>query len=890
MPGADDRTIGADARRRIDALFSAALDLPAPDRAAFVDREAAGDEPLRRAVHRLLMAERASAPVLEAAAAKQVAALGRWLAGANDAAGSDEDGDVPADPRIGQRLGPWRLCRRIGRGGMALVYLAERADGAFGQQAAVKLLGRSVDAAEDAARLAAERQILSSLTHPHIATLIDGGTTADGLPYLVTEFVDGLPLTAHCRAHALSVEARLALFLQVADAVHHAHRKLVVHRDLKPSNVLVDAEGRARLLDFGIAKLLDPGAADGAPLTRIGHVVMTPEYAAPEQRSGGEVTTATDVYQLGLLLHELLTGSRPAADTGSASGSTVARPSRLVRQGPAPPSGPPLAPPDLARRLRGDLDLIVQTALQARPEDRYASAAALADDVRRHLDGQAIAARPESPLQTLARLVRRSPWTAGAAGLALALLVGWAGTLQFYAAELARQRDAATAQAERARRANELLLGVFRRADPLQPDAVGGRDATVWASLDAATRDVRTTLADDPATLAELLGTLARLYRVGGQSERAIELLGEALTLHRRAGPDGAAVAVVLGEIGAVELQAGRAEAARAHLDEALALIDTLPPDAAAQTVPVLLDAGHAATDAGDARAAVRHFERALTLLRTDGRPDANALVESQFGLGNGLLQLGDAARAEAAIGESVRLTEAHFGADHPRIAGPLSALANVQRRLGRPQEAAATLRRAIAVLARAYGDGYAGVLSARNNLALALGEAGDGAGQQRELEALIAHQRVALGPDHPGLADLLQNLGAMLAQAGRPTVALPALAEARRIYDTRLPASSPRPAFPRLSAALAQLDLGQPQAAARDAEEAVAILQRTLPGGHFALGIGRCLLGEAWLALGRTDDGAALVRAALPATAGTPPGQAHYAERCRRVAQALDP
>ncbi|MFP5398128.1 MAG: tetratricopeptide repeat protein, partial [Gammaproteobacteria bacterium] len=674
---------------------------------------------------------------------------------------------------------------------------------------------------------------------------------------------------------------------------------LVVHRDLKPSNVLVDRDGRARLLDFGIAKLLDPGAADGAPLTRVGHVVMTPEYAAPEQHSGGEVTTATDVFQLGLLLHELLTGSRPAAHTGrptgsasgSASGSTVARPSRLVRHGPAAAAGPPLAPPALARRLRGDLDLIVQTALQARPEDRYASAAALADDLRRHLAGQAIAARPERPLQTLARLVRRSPWTAGAAGLALALLVGWAGTLQFYAAELARQRDAATAQAERARRANELLLGVFRRADPLERDTVGGRDATVWASLDAATQDVRATLADDPATLAELLGTLARLYRVGGQSERAIELLDEALALHRRGpGPHGAAVAVVLGELGAVELQAGRAEAARAHLDEALALIDTLPADAALQAVPVLLDAGHAATDAGDARAAVRHFERALALLGADASPDPNALVESQFGLGNGLLQLGDVARAEAAIGESVRLTELHFGAEHPRIAGPLSALANVQRRLGHPQQAAATLRRAIDVMARAYGPGYAGVLSARNNLALALGAAGDARGEQRELQAVIDAKRARDGDDHPGLADHWQNLGASLAASGDADAALHALARARKLYDLHQGAGSPRPAFPRLTEAAVLLDRGDAGAAAAAAADAVAILARTLPAGHFARGVGGCLLGEAWIALGRADEGAALVRAALPVVAAASADQTRHAERCQRVAGTLAP
>jgi len=844
-------TDGAHARE-VDDLFVRALDLPEGERRAFVERESAGRPALRAATLRLLEAEQASRAPFDAAASQQAAAMARLM----------EAGDAE-DPWQGRRLGPWRLRRRLGQGGMAVVYEAERADGEFSQRVAVKLLRRFVDSAEDLARFRAERQILSALQHPHIAHLIDGGTTDDGWPYLVTELVDGEPLTAHADRHRLGREARIALFLQVVDAVHHAHQNLVVHRDLKPTNVLVDASGNAHLLDFGIAKLLEAEGPDQAPLTRTGHVVMTPEYAAPEQLTQGEITTATDVYQLGVLLHELLTGQRPPRDRPGAT----------------------------SRELRGDLRLVVQTAVQARPGDRYASAAALAADLRAVLAGRPIAARPDRALDLLRRFVRRSPWTSAAAALSLVLMVGWLGSLHFYAGELARERDAAAAQAERARRANELLLGVFRRADPLEQGAAGGSSVTVWDSLDAATRDIRVTLADDPATLAELLETLARLYRVGGQPARALDLLDEALGLRRQtAGPDAAATAIVLGELGAIEWQAGRADAARVHLDEALRIVDALPPAQARAALPVLLDAGHAAIDTGDAQAAVRHFERALALLRTAEPPEANALIESLFGLGNGLRQLGEPQRAEAVIAESVQLTERHFGPDHPRIAGPLSALGGVQRELGRPREAAASLRRAIDVMARAYGPGYAGVLAARNNLALALGEAGDLTGQQRELGTLIDHQRATLGPDHPGLADLYQNLGAVLAQAGQPQAALAPLTEARRIYDAKSGPSSPRPAFPRLTAAWAQLELSQPQAAAREAEAALAILQRTLPAGHFARAIGQCLLGEAALALGQGERGSALVRAALPALPRVPQGQAHYADRCRRVATTLAP
>ena len=866
-------------RRAVDRILSLALDLPDAERDDFVDSECGDDEALRATVQRLLRAERASGAVFEAAASHNALVIEELINGPTIEG---------VDPRVGQHLGPYRLVRRIGEGGMAVVYLGERDDGQFQQRVAIKLLRRTADAADSINRFKAERQILSALEHPHIARLIDGGSTAEGLPYLVTEYVEGSPITDHCHQLGLGVDERLDLFLQVIDAVHHAHQNLVVHRDLKPSNVLVDGDGRARLLDFGIAKLLLPSVQRGAaPLTRVGQVVMTPEYAAPEQLAGAEVTTAADIYQLGVLLHELLTGVRPerSPSGGDNASGTVPRPSTRVARGDGSDSASPLDRPRLARRLRGDLDVILQTALQDEPTKRYASAAAMATDLRNHLRGRPIAAQPESALSLLRRLVRRSPYATAAAVLALALLVGWLVSLQFYSRELARERDIAEAQARRATRAYELLLGIFRRADPLEQDSVGGRSATVWDSLDASAGSMRATLRDEPGTLAELLDTLARLYRTGGQLERSRDLLLEVLSIQRQAaGPESAAVAIVLGELGSVETQLGHAAAGAAYLEQAVRIAGQLPRAEAVAAVSVLLDAGHAAVDAGDAQAAVRQFERAESLLRESPRADPNALIEALFGLGNGLIQLGEPVRAEALVLESVQLTEELYGPDHARLAGPLSALGNVQRRLGRHDLAAASLRRAVAIMEREYGESYADVIAARNNLALALGAAGDRRGEQAEITRLLALKRTAVGDDHPSVADYYQNLGTSLGRSGDYEAALMALAAAQRIYDAQLPATSPRRAFPRLTSALVYLQQGEPARAALAADEAVRILERTLPEGHFATSIGRCLLGEALVDQGDVVRGAELARAALPVLERAPAEQSFYVERCRSV------
>jgi serine/threonine protein kinase len=324
------------------------------------------------------------------------------------------------DRRLGERLGPWRIVAHLADGGMGAVYRGVRDDGRYVQQVAVKLLNPAFASADAKARLETERRILARLEHPAIARLLDGGSTDDGVPYLVMEFVDGEPIDTWCDQQGLDTAARLRLFVQVCRAVDHAHRNLVVHRDLKPSNILVDTEGRPRLLDFGIAKLVD-----GAPgVTRTGEVVLTPSHASPEQITGGTVTTATDVYALGVLLYDLLTGRLPYGGAGTPAAALAReiveteppRPSAAVTDGgssrrlaAARARGERLTPQRLAQELSGDLDNIVLMALRKEPDRRYPTAADLADDIERSLADLPVRARRDTLGYRATKFLRRHP-------------------------------------------------------------------------------------------------------------------------------------------------------------------------------------------------------------------------------------------------------------------------------------------------------------------------------------------------------------------------------------------------------------------------------------------------------------------------------------------------
>jgi serine/threonine protein kinase len=424
---------------QIRALYEAVAELEPSAREALLDRDCRGDAEIRGEVMRLLNArehlpEWLSAPLLGPA--------GRVF----DLIMNPAPG--PAPSMEGRQLGGYQIVREIGRGGMGSVYLAQRIDGAYRKQVAIKLVSPGSNSGEILERFRRERQILASLDHPNIARLIDGGSTEEGLPYFVMEYVEGRPIHRWADEHKLNVSQRLELFRGVCDAVRYAHQHLVVHRDLKPGNIMVTADGTVKLLDFGIAKVVEPeqmgDLAETATMTR----VMTPEYASPEQVKGGAITTLTDVYSLGVVLYELLTGHRPYHLRKAAMHEIArvileeepTRPSDVVatteqrREGEhAPPSVTPETvsevregnPQRLRKRLKGDLDSILLTALRKEPSRRYSSVESFSDDLRRHLESRPVSAREDSVWYRVSRFVRRHPVGVGAGALiALSVAAG----------------------------------------------------------------------------------------------------------------------------------------------------------------------------------------------------------------------------------------------------------------------------------------------------------------------------------------------------------------------------------------------------------------------------------------------------------------------------------
>src|SRR5450755_1121076 len=507
-------------RDRIDALLDALLDLPAARRGAQLRRACSDDPAVEAEVASLLQAATDCGDFLGTPAAPAAIA-------------APPHQPLPSDARIGA----WRLLRAIGRGGMGEVYEAERADGGFAQRAALKLL--RPEATEQMRRFHAERQILARLDHPGIARLYDGGVAPDDRPYMAMEFVEGHTLIAHCALTRASLEQRLQLFVQVCDAVAYAHHHLVVHRDLKPANILVTTEQQVKLLDFGIAKLLDDAESDASAQTRTLAAPLTPLYAAPEQLTGGTITTATDVYALGLLLFELLTGELPWAQSSAPAAQVL----RAVQARAAPAASAVAAasaqPPVAARSIRGDLDAIVAKALRTEPVHRYATVDAMRRDVEHAQRGEPIAAREGAKMYAVGHLLRRYRWAAAAAASVFVALAIGLGLAAWQAHRAATERDIARRDAAREEALRYHLTGLFRNAIADH----GKESPTAKSMLDKSAQRVLREYSDqpllegflaepaltaDPFAVADAQQKLAGIELMRGHVERSGKLLDDA--------------------------------------------------------------------------------------------------------------------------------------------------------------------------------------------------------------------------------------------------------------------------------------------------------------------------------------------------------------------------
>ena len=668
-------------------------------------------------------------------------------------------------------IGSYTLMSRIGDGGMGSVWLGRRSDGRYEGQVAIKLLNASLVGRGGEERFRREGIILARLGHPHIASLIDAGVSNTGQPYLVLELVNGEHIDAYCDERRLSIERRIRLFLDVLSAVSHAHSNLIVHRDLKPSNVLVNQSGAVKLLDFSIAKLMEESAV--SRLTQDSGAALTPKYAAPEQVLGDPITTGTDVYSLGVLLYELLSGQHPY---GSAVKSSKDFTRAIVEQDPLPLSvafarastesrslvaAQRLTTPDrLEKALGRELETILNKSLKKAPGERYGSVAELADDLRRYLDDQPISARPDTVRYRARKFVRRHR-----RGLAVvsAVMVTLIAIVTFYTLRLASERDRARLQAEKASRVSELLTGVLRSADPYRdPASLADAAATPSARnlLDELATRINDQLGDQPEVQAEMLTVIGRTYERLGRTDKALPLLERALEIGRASFrlPD-ARVAQTLNDLGVLHRVLGNAPASVPLLTESLAMRRALFGNEHKDVAVTLSEIGRTLRALGRLDESEAPTREALAIRTRVLGADHREVATNKADLGSLLLERGDIAEAERMFRESLATNERQLGPEHPNTAASKNNVGTVLAIKGDVAEAEKIHREVLALRRRIFGPNNQESAFAVTTLATTL----EMTGRYKEAESLLSDAyaivKDALGADHPGVVNVALDL-----------------------------------------------------------------------------------------------------------------------------------
>jgi serine/threonine-protein kinase len=886
---------------RIDAAFEAAIRVSPRERPDVVRRLCGDDDSLREEVESLLAAHDAAGEFLNTSA--ETFAL-PYLASASPPASLDSPGST---------IGRYLLVEEIGHGGMGTVWLARRADGQFDQRVALKLVRRGMDSEEILGRFLHERQILARLEHPNIARLLDGGVSDDGRPYFVMEYVAGMPITEHCDDRCLPIDDRLNLFTVACQAVAYAHRNLVVHRDIKPSNVLVDGSGKVKLLDFGIAKLLADEGTDRTRTIGPGLGFVTPEYASPEQLRGDQVTTASDVYQLGALLYELLSSRRPA-QSPSHQPVEIRRPSTATRkanhrsrttEANADDASEvarrrATTPERLRRRLRGDLDAIALRALRTEPERRYPSAEALGEDIERHLANLPIRFGGDRVSYRAGKFLRRHRLavTAGMATLILTL-----GLLALDMARVRAERDRARYEADKAMETAQ-LMGRFLQgwnpdasdrgvvsAEKMLRDAalraerelrgrpemlaatlsvLGDFQTTLgqWSTADsllARSQEIQERLFDRPnSDLAATLARRGRLYRVLGDHERAEAALRRALSLHTDLlGPRHLETLRVLRELAILRRQQERWKESEALSREVLGALTE--EDRA--SFPFALET---ATELGYALFQQARFDEAIAILEPTlarqraifGEIHASTLFTIRA-LGSAHRDRGDLDQAEALYREALRIARALYGEEHQETEAAMFVLALVLQRKEELAEAEDYARRSLALSRRIHGPdhlqegGRVGLIGAIRL------DRGDDVEAERDLRIVLDGAHASGRQPDPGLGDILNRLAYLLVR--RDAGDAEAVYREAVALDEALPPGSPLFVTDGIHfLAWAEHDRGDWDAAESDYRRALALYRRQLPDGHAYRASAASGLGALLLDLGRSAEAKRYLREGL--------------------------
>lgn len=865
---------GADTEQhwqQVERLFHSVLQKPPSERAEILDRACRLNDALRQDVEAMLKADAGTEGLLD-----------------HPLPISEYSAESPP-PMLAnsEQVGPWRILSELGRGGMGIVYLAERADGTYEQQVALKVIRGGVLGANMEPRFVRERRILGRLQHPNIARLIDAGTSAGGLPFLVMELVHGEPITNWSTNNKLRIRERLKLTLQVCDAVKHAHRNLVVHRDLKPSNILVAADGTVRLLDFGVARLLAGPDDDDLMLTRAGFIPLTPQYAAPEQMSGDVITTATDIFSLGAVLYELLCEQLPR---GKIAGSPVELLQAMERAIP-PPSTRPDLPIALRRQLQGDLDAILQKALAPDPTRRYGSVSELAEDIQRYLAHKPVLARPESLVYRVGKFVRRHR-VGVAAMFAIAVAIG-SGI-----AATAWQARKVETQAVKAEAVKDFVLSLFGGVDPAQ---ALGEELTARQLVDDGAERIQTELLSEPGVRAEILTFLADMYDKMDQDDQAVGLIDEALaSIQEKDSIDYARALLVNGRIliGKSDDAAGVASLdlalpiLRAHgadLDRAEAMdlksivtnrqgdVDTslgLGEQALALRLTQLGENHEMVADSynnlgvfmrtkGDYAASRQYHEKALAIRRRVLPPMHPHTGLSLNNLGALAYAEGNVARAADYFSESLTLNRQVNGPAHHDTIAALNNYGAMQLRLGRFEEAQQALTDVHDYWVAQDKADHPNALITRTHLATIRRASGDVEGALAEYQELEERLAPMLGAEHPFVAATLHHQARCYLELGRIDDAGELLARALAMRDKALGPDHPDSAELVRDQGLIALFQKNLDSARKLTMRAIE-MQRKLPATYPSPSASRMLLGQIERAEGNTERALILQREAL--------------------------
>jgi serine/threonine-protein kinase len=800
----------------VKEIFNAALDLPSAARHSFIEERCA-DAGLREEVEALLASAGEAENFIEDPALTRVSHL------------------VTAEKMpsyIGKQIGSYKIEREIGKGGMGAVYLARRADREFDKKVAIKLIKRGFDTDEIIERFRHERQILAALEHPNITRLIDGGSTDEGLPYLVMDYVEGLPLNKYCAAREVSLDARLNIFLQICSAVTYAHQNLIIHRDLKPSNVIVSADGTPKLLDFGIAKLTAPNSSATLGAAQTTFRVMTPEYASPEQVSGQTVTTASDIYSLGVVLYELLTNTRPfrirtssaeeisriITDTAPTKPSESRRGEKEKRRKGEKEkalnekiSSSPLLPFS-SSALRGDLDNIILMAMRKEPERRYSSVEQFAEDIRRYQKGLPVIAREDSFGYRAEKFVRRNKaGVAAGFGIALSLVGGLIATSR--QAKIAKkQRDRALHETEKAERINQFLQKMLSSADPREQ----GKDVKVIEVLGEAAQSIENDFADQPEITADLHTTIGTTY-----------------------------------------LSLGLLESAENHLQKALDIRLEHFPRRTTEVAVILNKFGKLLQVKGDLKSAQPLYTEALETLRFLRKNAEVAKVLNNLGYLSAL-----EGKNREAIGihtEELKIRRALFGENHPDVAKTLGSLAAIFGILGEKRKTESLHRQALAILRKFYSEEHPDVIAEMARLASAL-IWDDKNESERLFRKVLALRRKTLGENHTDVAWAVYDLGFLSAERGDYAESEKRTREVLAMRGKGLTDEHPVTSSSFLLLGRSLLAQGKPDAAKTALEECLALRRKTLRGNHWLLATANSFYGECLMLLGETARGKTLL------------------------------